>query len=277
LDSDKDAITIILFINYLINIIDRGKSPFINEVFITRVFDTDFVPEDRYANILVNEIPKKRMMDIFYLIFERLSEGNGDNLRYFFRAFLNKLNDDEKEVVYREISNFLKYSDDIATIRMILRVFAKIWPKIEESARLRIENKLIKSIKDGKWHTGKEECIGGSFGAWTTNIIENFMLKEKLSWILFNKLRSSDRGEQDYVFRFFGNYFGQVTEKPSAYLKKIVIDGLKKGDIRFKEMVEQDFSWLGDEWQEPFKQDILAFKESPLPFGPEYDDLDVPF
>ncbi|MDP2045063.1 MAG: TIGR02391 family protein, partial [Deltaproteobacteria bacterium] len=50
LDTEQDAIAIILFINYVIKIIDKSKSPFINEVFITRIFDIDFVSSDRYAD-----------------------------------------------------------------------------------------------------------------------------------------------------------------------------------------------------------------------------------
>ncbi|MDP2045062.1 MAG: hypothetical protein Q8L00_02495 [Deltaproteobacteria bacterium] len=211
------------------------------------------------------------------MVFERLSEGDGDKLRYFFKAFLSKLTDDERQEVYREISNCLKHSDDIGTIRAVIKTFATIWLEIEESARLRIENKLINSIKDGKWHSEKEKCISGAFGTWATNIIEHFNLKEKLLWVLFNKLGSSDRGEQDYVFHFFGTYFGNLTASPPSYLKSLIISGLKKGDARFKMMVERDLFWLGDEWQDPFKQDILAFEESALPFDPEYDDSEIPF
>jgi len=277
LDNDEDAIAIILFINYLVKIIDRSKSPFISQVFITRVLDPDFVSNDRYAELLVDEIPQKKRMDIFYLVFERFSEGDGDKLRYFFTAFLRKLSDDEKQVVYREISNCLKHSDDIAMIRTVIKTFAGIWDNIEESARLRTENKLINSIKDGKWHTSKAKCISGTFGTWATNITEHFILKENLFWVLLNKLGSSDRGEQDYVFRFFATSFGSLTASPSHTLQNLVIDGLKRGDKRFKEMVEGDFLWLGEEWQKPFKPYILLFQERPLPFDPEYDELEIPF
>jgi uncharacterized protein (TIGR02391 family) len=251
-DTEEDAISIILFVNYLVKIIDRSRTPFSEQAFISRVLDADFVPKERYAKLLVGEIPEKKRMDIFYGLFQRLTEGDGSKLRYF-------------------------YADDIETIRTVVKAFAGIWVELEEAARLRAENKFVESIKDGKWHPAKNKCIGGAFGTWATNITEHFVLKDDLLSVLLNKLESSDRGEQDYVFHFFSGAFDELAESPSFRLKKIVINGLKVGDIRFKEMVEKNFYWLGGEWQSAFKEALEAFEEQPLPFDPEYDDTDIPF
>jgi len=53
-DSEKDAEAIILFINYLIKTIEQSKSPFTKSDFLKRVFDPDFVRNERYAKLLVN-------------------------------------------------------------------------------------------------------------------------------------------------------------------------------------------------------------------------------
>ena len=182
---------------------------------------------------------------------------------------------DEKQEIYKEISECLKHSDDIETIITVVTAFVEIWPELEESARLRTENKFLESIKDGKWHPAKNECIGGTFGAWATNITQHFVLKDDLLNVLLDKLESSDKGEQGYVFSFFPDTLGELAELQSFRLKKVVIDGLKAGDIRFKEMVEEYFFWLGGEWQSAFKEALEAFEEQTLPLDPEYDD--VPF
>ena len=276
-DTEEDAISIILFVNYLVKIIDRSRTPFSEQAFISRVLDADFVPKERYAKLLVDEIPEKKRMDIFYGVFQRITEGDESKLRYFFDALFGLITQDEKQEIYKEISECLKHADDIETIRTVVKAFTGIWVELEEAARLRAENKFVESIKDGKWHPSKNKCIGGAFGTWATNITQHFVLKDDLLSVLLNKLESSDRGEQDYVFRFFSGAFGELAESPSFRLKKIVINGLKAGDIRFKEMVEENFGWPGADWQSDFKEALEAFEEHPLPFDPEYDDTDIPF
>lgn len=269
-DKEEDAVAIILFINLLVRIIDISKSPFSEQAFIARVLDPDFVTDERYAKLLVDEIPVKKRLDVFYGLFKRLSEGDGGKLKYFFDAFLKKLNKEERNTIYREISECLKHTDDIETIRTLIKSFSENWPEIDQSVRMRIENKLIKSIKKGKWHQLKQRCIDGAFGTFAINITKDFILKENLLSVLVNKLDSSDREEQDYVFKYFSNHLDELTSSPTSWLEAVVKKGLKNGDNRFKEMVEYSFSWSGAEWQTPFKDDIENFEEKPL--DDEYDD-----
>jgi uncharacterized protein (TIGR02391 family) len=277
LDTEEDAVAMILFINYLVKIIDKSKTPFLEHVFISRVLDPDFVPKKRYAQLLVGQIPEKKRMEIFYGVFQRLSEGDGNKLKYFFDALFDVISPEEKQEIYLEVSDLLKHADEIEIIRSVIQAFPEIWPELEESARLRIENKLIDSIKDGKWDPKMDQCRSGAFGTWATNITEDFSLKDDLLYVLTNKLASSDRGEQDYVFHFFSGTFGELAESPTPRLKRIIINGLKAGDARFKNMVENSFNWLGEKWSDPFKEALESFEEKPLPYDPDYDDHDIPF
>ena len=102
-------------------------------------------------------------------------------------------------------------------------------------------------------------------------------VKNELLYVLLGKLESSDRGEQDYVFQYCSGIFGELSKKPTSRLEKTIINGLTAGDVRFKNLVENNLFWLGKEWNDPFKEAIESFEEQPLPFDPEYDDADVPF
>ena len=137
-DSEEDAIALILFVNYLTRIIDKSKTPFMEQEFIARVIDPDFVPKKRYAQLLVRQIPKKKRMDMFYGVFQRLAESDGENLKYFFEALLRGVSSAEKQEIYQAISDLLKQTSEDGIIRRIIQAFAEIWPKLEESARLRI-------------------------------------------------------------------------------------------------------------------------------------------
>jgi len=275
-DSEDDAISIILFINYLVRIIDKSKTPFLENIFISRVLDPSFVPKKRYAELLVNEIPEKKRMDIFYGVFRQLPNSDAQKLKYFFDALFDKVTEEEKREINNEVSDLLKTEEEIGNIRIIIQAFSDSWPKLDEAARLRIENKLIDNIKEGRWDPKTNKCRSGAFGTWATNITQYFALKDDLLYVLTNKLDNPNRAEQDYVFRFFSRTLCELVESPTARLKKIVIAGLKAGDLRFKELVESAFFWHGNEWNEPFKQFLESFEETSLPYDPEYDD-DIPF
>lgn len=61
-DDERTAETILLFIDYLLRIVDQSRSPFSLPTFIARVLAPDFVPTKRYAELLVNEIPAKHRL-----------------------------------------------------------------------------------------------------------------------------------------------------------------------------------------------------------------------
>ena len=90
-DSEADAVALILFINYLCAIIDQSKTPFTRSDFLTRVFDPDFVPSDRYAQLLVEEIPGRQRLEVFREVWTARETGDGAQLEVFFRDFLARL------------------------------------------------------------------------------------------------------------------------------------------------------------------------------------------
>ena len=126
-------------------------------------------------------------MDMFDGVFQRLAESDGENLKYFFEALLRGVSSAEKQEIYQAISDLLKQTSEDGIIRRIIQAFVEIWPKLEESARLRIENKLIASIRDGKWDPDAKRCRSGGFGAWSPRIIRYFGLKDDVLYVLTKK------------------------------------------------------------------------------------------
>jgi len=122
-DSKPDADCIILFVDYLIRIIDQSKTPFTKHEFFERVLEDNFVPKKRYADLLVNEIPKKQRLDIFIELYNLKEQGDGEKLKIFFESLIEKLNKDELQEVYNTISEELKTTDNDKTIRLILQIF----------------------------------------------------------------------------------------------------------------------------------------------------------
>lgn len=247
-DSEKDAGAIILFINYLIKTIDQSKSPFTKTDFLKRVFDPDFVRKERYAKLLVDDIPVKQRLEVFIDVYRRKHMAEGENLRYFVCALLKRLKKEERSQVFQLVSEELKNTNNNTIIRFIIQIFpSSYWKLFDESARLRTENKLIKSIADGRYNKMAHKCTAGGFGAWAERISKEFILKDQLIDTLLMKLESPDIQEQDYIFRFFFNCFLNLISQPTPKTVKIISKGLNEGDKRYYDevgyLIESSQSW----------------------------------
>jgi uncharacterized protein (TIGR02391 family) len=282
-DDERDADALLLFVDYLLRVVDKSRSPFSLPAFVGRILDPDFVPNERYATLLVKEIPGNRRLITCREVFARRSGADAGKVLFFFRAILAVMPAEETAELCEVISEELRQTDDDDTIRFVLRAFpADFWPRLDEAARLRSENKLIRSVADGKWEALTKRCKGGGFGTWATNVIQHFTLKEELWRTLTNKLQSSDDEQQDYVFQYFMSYATMCFDSPPNTLIWVVNQGLKAGDGRYKSAVDL---WLclreeGDVWTKAFAPALARFTPVPEPPEtpePEITDEDVPF
>jgi hypothetical protein len=213
-------------------------------------------------------------------VFSRRSEADGKKVYFFFEAILAVMSEEDKQEFLSVVSDELAVTDDEDTIRFVLQTLSDFWPELDETARLRIENKLINSAKDGRWIKAQNRTRGGALGTWIISIHNQLALKEDLWRVLTQKLASSDREAQDYVFQYFIRSASEVFEKPSFSLVQAVNKGLKAGDVRFKEAVEywkieDDFGGSSEgQWVKPFHDAFSSFQETELTLS---DDDDIPF
>ena len=82
-DTQDEADSIIVFIDYLIKLIDLSKTPFSKESFLPRVFDSDYVTGERYASLIISEIPVKQRLDIYLEVYTKRETGSCDKIKHF--------------------------------------------------------------------------------------------------------------------------------------------------------------------------------------------------
>lgn len=278
-DDERDGIAILLFVDYLLRVVDQSRSPFSLSTFVTRVLDPDFVPNPRYAQLLISEIPVGKRLATCREIFAKRTGADSAKVHYFFEAILATMPSDDINELYEVLSEELRHTDDDETVRFVLGAFPpELWPRLDEVARLRIENKLIKSIRDGRWSEQKERCLGGALGTWATNIMEWFTLKDELMAVLLSRLTSDDEMAQDYLIRFFASYLPSCWEVPPPTFVAVVNQGLREGNPRFRTLVytwrfsESDEPETTHPWRAPFSTALEAFTEAL-----HFSDDDVPF
>jgi uncharacterized protein (TIGR02391 family) len=285
-DTERDANALLLLIDYLLREVDKSGSPFSLPALVERVLDPDFVPITRYAELLVAEIPAKKRLAVCRELFAKRAEVDRDKIKVFFDAILPSMPPEDYADLCSLISEELRVTTDEEAIRFVLGAFPPtIWPRLEEIARLRIENKLLASVKEGKWIQRLKRCTAGGLGTWTTGIVREMTLKDEFWRIIFGKLSpSSTVEEQDYVFTYIINSVGQCFDAPPQRLISCVKKGLAAGDKRFKHLADR-WKWNGDleerspddPWREPFVEVLANFTPAAETPAIEEEVGDIPF
>lgn len=277
-DTKDTADAIILFINFIIGIVSQAKEPFTLEEWSKRVFDIDFVPSDRYANLLASEVPSKKYNEALITVYRDKASGDGDKLKYICRALIGLAGDDKIDDFLAVVSDDLRTTQDEKEVRLALQILPEhLWPRISEIARLRIENKLIQSIDSGQYDSENKNCTSGWLGTWGINLVKDFSLKKELFQILLKKLRGNDY-EQNYVAKFFLSVLPDTIDSTmSDFITKhrkeqciraivqAVSNPLGPNILREKFLEKCHFP---EDWQSLILKEIEAVKE----IDPEYFD-----
>ena len=243
--------------------------------FLERVFDKSFVESDRYAELLIKEIPEKKKLDVFIEVYRNKQDGDGQKLRYFFKKLFENLNIEDLKQALEIISDELKKTNDDKLIKYNLQILLpKYWPEIEEVSRIRIENRIIESIDEGK-HFEFKKTQEGWLATWASNFFEYFILQEDLIVTLYNKFCSSEKSKHDYVIQYFSSHINKELKNQKFNIQFIVENSLKNGNINVynylinkSDSIKKVFKSLLEEFREKDEQeeDENDFNEDDLPF-----------
>ena len=282
LDSEDDATAILLFINYVLKIVREARAPFSLGTFMSRVTESHFVPTQRYAQLLVKEVPAGKRLPVCQQIFIERGGIDVSRARLLYDCLVPNLSEEETAALSEALSDEMVTSEDEATLRFVIGSLGRLlWPSLSEICRLRAEHQLVKSVKEGRFNAKTVKCISGSLGTWAGHITHHISLKDELWRAVAERLRSEDSFARDYALRFFAPYADRAgLQEPPVSLVVALNEGLRAGDIRFKEVVEAYGTAHGgeraepDPWSEPFIEALNGFEnkaDTPL------TDDDIPF
>ena len=261
-DVKLTADQIIIFVDYLLEIIDKAKSPFDVSDLLHRICDQYYVEDENYSALLVEEIPKEKLSEVLTAVYDSRKTIKPEVMKLITHAILEQLSNEDKAAFAEIVSNDLKFTKDSAIITTATTIFAgEDWNQITRVARLRIENRLLESISKGKYDSGTMTCQDGALGTWLSNIIDTMELREQALYTLSKKLSSSNRNEQDYVFKYFGTHLIKFEEKPNDYLLESFRDGLISGDKRYYDLLHIEILFSNEEWASELHPLIESFEE----------------
>ena len=270
-DTKNTADSIIYFVDYLLGIIDQSQEPFTIPNFVSRVFDKHFVQTSEYTKLLVEEIPPKKRFDVLIEIYRKKQEEYGLNLALVVKEILKVISEEQTTQFLEVVSDELKTTQDYTVLGLILQILPpNLWKKLNKTARLRVENILIKSIDEGEANKhGDLVAERGWLGTSAKGFIKYFELKDDLQNVILKKLEQNDAYEKMYVYVFFLDELPDLFE--DSFLERLCIEYLC-------DIVKEDISNLGFEERlieayRSFPEDWQNFVKNELPYLDMDDNL----
>ena len=271
-DTKEAADAIVHFISYLVSVLDESEEPFTIQRFIDRVFDSHFVKSARYSELLVSEVPVGRRLDVLIEMYRRKREGDGENLKYVTHELLNHLSPEQVHLFLSVVSEELRITSEVIDIKTTLHILpVDHWPSLEESARLRTEGILFKSIEVGSIYSDGTSSEGSSLGTWARNFLGVFTQKQQAGNLLLKKLHRG-KTEQRYVFKHFLTVLPSLFDTSHASYRCIsaIAEAIKEdieGDLI--EILKSRYWHLPKNWQAQLKEEIPDYElisEEDIPF-----------
>jgi len=290
--DDKDtADAIIHFIGYVISLLNASKEAFTLDAFVERVFDAEFVESERYAELIVAEVPRLRLGDALIALYRARRKGELRKLRYLISKMLSALSPNQLSSFLAVVSEELRTTRDDGAIRTALQMLTPdIWPSLDELPRLRIENKLIVGIRTGEvLHNGKTTQ---PLATWSNDFLRAFTLKTEAANALIERLEDQDPDARHYAAKFFMRQLPDIASTPGSASRCIraIVSAVKSDDGNVRHALINWIRYYPAEWQsalaEALKEqtdednpavyldDGTAFLSSPT--ASDFED-DIPF
>ena len=276
IDDKVSTDAIIIFINYLLKLIDQSKPRFNEQDFLERIFDPYYVKTKEYSSLLVQEIPKRQRANIAIQTILQRNEGDIYALGYFLDSLFTQLENAEVSRVYKVISDELRTTMDDRDIRYLVHICpANYWAQIEPSVRIRTESILFDDFSNGRYNETTEKCgKHGALATWITeNHISNFGSISEWTRQAVAMIQSDDEEIVAYVKTFFWNKICNVNRNNIAWSLKYYFEkGLKNNNQQIINQLKDIIEWEEDHpWWKVFAKELECHPEI------KYDPDKLPF
>jgi hypothetical protein len=214
-------------------------------------------------------------------------------LRHLIPTLLSLLSEIQIAQYLAIVSEDLRTATDELPIRTALQALTpELWPRIAEIPRLRIENKLIRSIKEGEiLRNGR---VTGTLGTWSVSFIKYFSMRSDVADALINKLEDADGDDRHYVAKYFIARLPETLVGEQGEVRRAVTalaTAIRNGDSNVREAVVAHVRAFPSQWQsqivealkdvtDPMNPAVVLADGTPLlgaPTATEEADEDIPF
>lgn len=277
-DNKETADTIVLFIDYVLEFVRNSKQPALVQDWIEFVFDENFNSTQRYAEIVIQEIPEKKRYDLLVNIFRCRERAKQHQLNNLVHKLMDVIKPDELNEFIDNLNKELLYCKDDNSLRMFLSLFPpEKWFLLIPLTKLKIEHMIQKSLEQAIMvyeyndydnqpdYTCNNEA---SLAICVDEFINFFDTKEKIIKIIGNKLCDKDVNVRNFVIKYCKSIIFSDESPKNTSLKYGIQKSLKYFDSDVYEYYEFLCNVIGDkEMIEAFGKEVEIAKK-------HFDDLE---
>lgn len=274
-DNKQDTDAIITFVNYILSQLGQAKSAFSIENVIERLQDRNFVPSERYAALILAEVPKTKRLDTMIAAFENRPQ-NSQSLAAFFEVGLSGLDEGDLGNFFEVVTKSLQMTNNDAELRTVFQVIKPSrWLLIGESARLRCEHWIARNAALGRLDIASGKCQDGALSTWAVSFFSKFTMKREVLDVLVKGLENGDRAKRAYVIRYLLPSVTDLADAPPHSFVRVINSLLAKGNSEIKEAMVNVLAFEEQPWIGPFELAMTKFKvQSQID---DFEDDDIPF
>lgn len=130
-DTRGTADAIIIFIDYLVNVLGGSQASFTIQGFMDLVSDPYFAHNSDYINELVKDIPVRKHLDTLISVYRSKTWSQAENYMMIIHALLGMLEENDVGDFLKVVSNELQTTAVEAQISLVIKVLpSSLWPKI---------------------------------------------------------------------------------------------------------------------------------------------------
>jgi uncharacterized protein (TIGR02391 family) len=272
-DNEDEADVVLSLVTYLLRVIGQSKSAFDRNIFLRRVFDTEFVPSDKYATALALEVPRKYQFEILVDIYRDRNKVDAEQLAFMIEALWRTVSDEARSEFAAIVSHDLNAVAKSELGDMIKLLPVEVWDKCTEAARIRSEGILIRSIREGLYDDDEEILLKGDLGTLASKMMGHWLLKSDLENAVATRLQSDDRNAIEYICLFVLPWVPDAVETPGWRLLTTLRRGLEEKDAHLREALEcidhrgydvvnkVDTDYLFPKWREVLSDAISKYDQ----------------
>ncbi len=250
--SEQDADAQILYINYLVNQIDKSSGRQLITDWMEYLHGSNFTSSKVFAQELIKELPKKQQYDLLVNIWRDRSSFEPHSINNFIDELVDKLSSQEKTSFINIMNTELINCSGDRELSMMFNFFAKhFYVNLKKIVKIHIEDIVKKGIENGICIDGKSKGNNAATATWAEDYINNFFTKEEIIKVIRKRFLSSQESSE-YIRKFFSDYVDLEDPETLNDLKESIKQHLRWGDKYVYDIIEGyhcNYIWSDDPWE----------------------------
>ena len=227
--SEQDADAQLLYINYLINQIDKSSGRQLITDWLQYLHTNDFTSSKDFAQELIKELPKKQSYDLLVSIWRDRSSFVSNSIEFFVDELVNRLSSQERTNFINVMNSELINCCGNKELSMMFNFFAKhFYDGLKKIVKIHIEDIVKKGINSGTYSDNKVEGINAAVATWARKHIDIFVTKEEVVKSIRQRLLYNQESSA-YIQSYFGEYVDLDNIEVLEKLKETIKQHLKRG------------------------------------------------